>query len=262
VIPYLDLKAPQVELLDEINTAVARVIESGWYILGPEVEAFEVDYAVYCGASHCIGVGNGLDALHLALRAMNVGPNDEVIVPSNTYIATWLAVSQCGATPIPVEPVDATFNIDPALIEAAITPRTKVILPVHLYGQPADLEPILAIAKKYDLKVLEDAAQAHGARYKNKRIGGHGDATAWSFYPGKNLGALGDAGAITTNDPVLADRIKELRNYGSREKYVNDVRGFNSRLDPLQAAVLSVKLRYLDEWNARRSAVSQQYQRG
>lgn len=262
MIPYLDLKAPQVELLDEINTAVARVIESGWYILGPEVEAFEVDYAVYCGASHCIGVGNGLDALHLALRAMNVGPNDEVIVPSNTYIATWLAVSQCGATPIPVEPVDATFNIDPALIEAAITPRTKVILPVHLYGQPADLEPILAIAKKYDLKVLEDAAQAHGARYKNKRIGGHGDATAWSFYPGKNLGALGDAGAITTNDPVLADWIKELRNYGSREKYVNDVRGFNSRLDPLQAAVLSVKLRYLDEWNARRSAVSQQYQRG
>jgi dTDP-4-amino-4,6-dideoxygalactose transaminase len=193
---------------------------------------------------------------------MDVGPGDEVIVPSNTYIATWLAVSQCGATPVPVEPIEATFNIDPTLIEAAITANTKVILPVHLYGQPADLDPILAIAKKYKLKILEDAAQAHGARYKGKRIGAHGDAVAWSFYPGKNLGAIGDAGAITTDDSEIADRVRALRNYGSREKYINDERGFNSRLDPIQAAVLSVKLAYLDEWNKRRCEIAQQYQQG
>jgi len=259
VIPFLDLKAPHVELRDEISNAVTRVIDSGWYVLGPEVEAFEAEYAKYCNVSHCIGVGNGLDALHLALRAMDVGPGDEVIVPSNTYIATWLAVSQCGATPVPVEPVEATFNIDPNLIEAAITPHTKVILPVHLYGQPADMDPILTIARKHGLRVLEDAAQAHGAKYKSKRIGGHGDAVAWSFYPGKNLGALGDAGAVTTNDPELVDRIKVLRNYGSREKYVNEVRGFNSRLDPIQAAVLRVKLKYLDIWNARRSTIAKHY---
>jgi len=259
VIPFLDLKAPHVELRDEINAAVARVIESGWYILGPEVEAFEQDFAAYCETAHCIGVANGLDALHLALLAMGVGPGDEVIVPSNTYIATWLAVSQCGATPVPVEPDGATCNIDPSLIEAAITPRTKVILPVHLYGQPADLDPILSIARKHNLKVLEDAAQAHGARYKGKRIGGHGDAVAWSFYPGKNLGALGDGGAVTTNDPGIADRIRVLRNYGSRVKYVNEVQGYNSRLDPIQAAVLRVKLKYLDEWNARRAAIATRY---
>ena len=258
-IPFLDLRAAYLELKPEIDAAVARVLDSGWYILGPEVEAFEAEYAAYCQATHAIGLANGLDALHLALRAMDVGPGDEVIVPSNTYIATWLAVSQCGATPVPVEPVETTYNIDPARIEAAITPRTKVILPVHLYGQPADLGPILAIARKHGLRVLEDAAQAHGARYKGQRIGAHGDAVAWSFYPGKNLGALGDAGAVTTNDAHLAERIRVLRNYGSRVKYVNDVQGYNSRLDPIQAAVLRVKLPVLDEWNTRRSAIAQRY---
>ncbi|QEE25647.1 DegT/DnrJ/EryC1/StrS family aminotransferase [Rhodanobacter glycinis] len=262
MIPFLDLKAPHVELRGEIDAAIDRVVSSGWYILGPEVDAFEAEYAAYCGASHCVGLANGLDALHLALRAMDVGPGDEVIVPSNTYIATWLAVSQCGATPVPVEPVEATYNIDPALIEAAITSRTKVILPVHLYGQPADMDPILAIARKHGLRVLEDAAQAHGARYKGRRIGSHGDVVAWSFYPGKNLGALGDGGAITTNDAKLADRIHVLRNYGSRVKYVNEVQGYNSRLDPIHAAVLRVKLKYLDEWNARRAALAVQYLQG
>ena len=259
MIPFLDLKAPHVELRDEINAAIARVVDSGWYILGPEVDAFEAEYAAWCQADHCIGLANGLDALHLALRAMDVGPGDEVIVPSNTYIATWLAVSQCGATPVPVEPDARTYNLDPALIEAAITPRTKVILPVHLYGQPADMDPILAMARKHGLRVLEDGAQAHGARYKGRRIGAHGDAVAWSFYPGKNLGALGDGGAVTTNDPVLADRIRVLRNYGSRVKYVNEVQGYNSRLDPLQAAMLRVKLAHLDAWNARRAQIAQTY---
>lgn len=262
MIPFLDLKAPHIELRDEINAAIDRVVSSGWYVLGPEVEAFEAEYATYCEASHCVSLANGLDALHLALRAMGVGPGDEVIVPSNTYIATWLAVSQCGATPVPVEPVEATYNIDPALIEAALTPRTKVVLPVHLYGQPADMDPILAIARKHGLRVLEDGAQAHGARYKGRRLGAHGDVVAWSFYPGKNLGALGDGGAITTNDAELADRIRVLRNYGSRAKYVNEVQGFNSRLDPIQAAVLRVKLKKLDEWNARRASLAAQYLRG
>jgi len=258
-VPFLDLKAPHVELKAEITAAINRVIDSGWYILGPEVDAFEHDYAEYCETKFAVSVANGLDALHLALRAMDIGPGDEVIVPSNTYIATWLAVSQCGATPVPVEPVEATYNINPALIEAAITPRTKAIIPVHLYGQPADMDEILPIARKHGLRVLEDGAQAHGARYKGKRLGGHGDAVAWSFYPGKNLGALGDGGAITTNDPALAERLKMLRNYGSKVKYVNEEMGYNSRLDPIQAAVLSVKLRYLDEWNGRRKAIAAQY---
>lgn len=262
MIPFLDLKAPYLELKEELDEAIARVLNSGWFIGGEEVEKFEAEYADYCGASHAVGVANGLDALHLALRAMEVGPGDEVIVPSNTYIATWLAVSQCGATPVPVEPDARTFNINPALIEEAITPRTKVVLPVHLYGQPADMSPILSIARKHGLRVLEDGAQAHGARYKGQRLGGHGDVVAWSFYPGKNLGAIGDGGAVTTNDSELADRIRVLRNYGSRVKYVNEVPGYNSRLDPLQAAVLSVKLRYLDEWNVRRKALARQYLQG
>lgn len=262
MIPFLDLKAPYLELKQELDAAIARVVSSGWFIGGDEVDQFEVEYAKYCGVAYAIGVGNGLDALHLALLAMNVGPGDEVIVPSNTYIATWLAVSQCGATPVPVEPDEATFNINPALIEAAITSHTKVILPVHLYGQPADLDSILAIACKYNLKVLEDGAQAHGARYKGRRIGAHGDAVAWSFYPGKNLGAMGDGGAVTTNDPEIADRIRVLRNYGSRVKYVNEVQGYNSRLDPLQAAILRVKLAHLDEWNNRRVATADFYLKG
>ncbi|WP_338115407.1 DegT/DnrJ/EryC1/StrS family aminotransferase [Thiocystis minor] len=261
-VPFLDLQAPHLELRAELDAAIGRVLNSGWYILGPEVEAFEADYATYCEADHCIGVANGLDALHLALRALDVGPGDEVIVPSNTYIATWLAVSQCGATPVPVEPDEHTYNLDPNRIEAAITPRTKAILPVHLYGQPADLDPILAIARQHGLRVLEDAAQAHGARYKGRRIGAHGDAVAWSFYPGKNLGALGDGGAVTTNDPEIADRLRVLRNYGSRVKYVNEVQGVNSRLDPLQAAILQVKLRHLDDWNARRAAIAARYREG
>lgn len=259
MIPFLDLRAGYDELRPEIDAAIARVLDSGMYILGEEVAAFEREYAAYCGCKHAIGVANGLDALHLALRAMGVGPGDEVIVPANTYIATWLAVSQCGATPVPVEPVEATSNLDPALVEAAVTSRTKAILPVHLYGQPADLDPILAIAARHGLRVLEDGAQAQGARYKGRRVGGHGDAVAWSFYPGKNLGAYGDAGAITTNDDALAEQLRVLRNYGSRMKYVNDVQGWNSRLDPLQAAVLRVKLAHLDDWNARRRAIAARY---
>jgi dTDP-4-amino-4,6-dideoxygalactose transaminase len=260
-VPFLDLKAPYLELKQEIDEAISRVVSSGWFIGGTEVDQLEAEYAKYCGASHAVGVGNGLDALHLALLAMDVGPGDEVIVPSNTYIATWLAVSQSGAKPVPVEPDEATFNINPALIESAITPRTKVILPVHLYGQPADLAPILAIARAHGLKVLEDGAQAHGARYKGQRIGAHGDAVAWSFYPGKNLGAMGDGGAVTTNDPQIADRIRVLRNYGSRVKYVNEVQGYNSRLDPIQAAILRVKLAHLDEWNRRRAVIADSYER-
>ena len=258
--PFLDLQAAYVELKEEIDAAIARILDSGYYILGPEVEAFEIEFAAYCEAHHCVGVGNGLDALHLALLAMGIGPGDEVIVPSNTYIATWLAVSHVGATPVPVEPDERTYNIDPDKIEAAITTKTKVILPVHLYGQPADLDPILDIADRYGLKVLEDAAQAHGARYKGKRIGAHGDAVAWSFSPGKNLGAMGDGGAVTTDNPEIAVKVRLLRNYGSREKYLNEVKGLNSRLDPLQAAILRVKLKHLDEWNARRADIAVRYQ--
>jgi len=261
-VPFLDLRAAYLELETEIDHAVRRVLDSGWYILGPEVEAFEREFAIYCEAQHAVGVANGFDALHLALRAMDVGPGDEVIVPSNTYIATWLAVSHAGATPVPVEPAEQTYNLDASRIEPAITSRTKVILPVHLYGQPADLDLILEIARRHGLKVLEDAAQAHGARYKGRRIGSHGNAVAWSFYPGKNLGALGDGGAVTTNDTEVANRIRILRNYGSQEKYVNEVQGFNSRLDPLQAAILSVKLRHLEEWNTRRKAIAVQYLEG
>ncbi|NOU01133.1 MAG: DegT/DnrJ/EryC1/StrS family aminotransferase [Gallionella sp.] len=262
MIDFLNLKKINEQYEVALLPAIQRVLASGWYILGEEVDAFESEYATYCEAKYCVGVANGLDALHLGLLALGVGAGDEVIVPSNTYIATWLAVSQCGATPVPVEPNEATYNIDPARIEAAITPRTKAILPVHLYGQPADLDPILAIARKHGLKVLEDGAQAHGARYKGKRIGAHGDMVAWSFYPGKNLGALGDGGAITTDDAELADRIRELRNYGSRVKYVNEVRGFNSRLDSLQAAILRVKLQHLDIANQVRRAIASQYLTG
>ena len=262
MIPFLDLGAAYRELKTEIDAAVMRVLDSGWYILGPEVDAFEQEWASYCEADYAVGLANGLDALILALRALDVGPGDEVIVPSNTYIATWLAVSAVGATPVPVEPDPDTHNIDQSLIEAAITPATKVLLPVHLYGQPVDLDPILAIAGKHGLRVVEDAAQAHGARYKGKRIGGHGDIVCWSFYPGKNLGALGDGGAVTTNNADLADRVRVLRNYGSRVKYVNQVQGVNSRLDPLQAAVLRVKLQHLENWTDRRGAIADRYTKG
>jgi dTDP-4-amino-4,6-dideoxygalactose transaminase len=262
MIPFLDLAAAYRELKPEIDAAVSRVLESGWYILGPEVEAFEAEWAAYCDAKHAVGLANGLDALTLALRALDIGPGDEVIVPSNTYIATWLAVTGVGATPIPVEPDVATHNIDPARIEAAITSRTRALLPVHLYGQTADMDPILDIAQRHGLRVIEDAAQAHGARYKGKRIGAHGDIVCWSFYPGKNLGALGDAGAITTNDTALAERVAILRNYGSRQKYVNEVQGVNSRLDPIQAAVLRVKLKHLDDWTDHRRTIADVYTQG
>jgi dTDP-4-amino-4,6-dideoxygalactose transaminase len=258
-VPFLDLGAAYREIQAELEPAILTSFRSGWYIGGHEIETFEQDFAAYTETQHCVGVANGLDALHLALVALGIGAGDEVIVPTNTFVATWLAVSLSGAVPVPVEPLEFTYTLDPGKVEAAITPHTKVILPVHLYGQPADLDPILALARRYELNVLEDAAQAHGARYKGKRIGGHGDVVAWSFYPGKNLGALGDAGAITTNDAAIADRVRVLRNYGSRVKYVNEVKGWNSRLDPVQAVVLGVKLRHLDEWNARRTAIAARY---
>jgi dTDP-4-amino-4,6-dideoxygalactose transaminase len=261
-VPFLDLKSVYAEIGDELNEAVARVVSSGWYLIGQELTAFEREFAEYVGVKHCIGVANGLEAMQLALLAKGIGAGDEVIVPSNTYIATWLAVSYAGAVPIPVEPVEHTFNLDPARIEAAITPRTRAILPVHLYGQPADMDPICAIAREYGLWVLEDAAQGHGARYKGRQVGSLGDAAAWSFYPTKNLGALGDAGALTTDDDDLADAVRVLRNYGSRVRYVAEVRGYNSRLDEIQAAVLRVKLRHLDTWNERRRAIAARYLAG
>lgn len=259
IVPFLDLKSPYKELRDELDAAYDRVMSSGWYILGEEVEAFEKEYARFVGARHCIGVGNGLEALQLILHAYDIGPGDEVVVPANTYIATWLAVSQVGAVPVPIEPIERTYNIDPARIEPVISSKTKAIMPVHLYGQPADMDPICAIAQAYGLKVVDDAAQAHGARYKGRRVGSLADATGWSFYPGKNLGAFGDAGAVTTNDGDLADRLRRLRNYGARVKYYNDEKGFNSRLDPLQAAFLRVKLARLDEWNERRQKIAMTY---
>ena len=258
-VPFLELKPAYDELRDDLDAAYHRVMDSGWYLLGNEIESFEAEFAKYCEAKHCVAVGNGLDALHLILRAYDIGAGDEVIVPTNTFIATWLAASYAGATPVPVEPDLKTFNLDPARIEAAITPKTKAIMPVHLYGQPADMDPILNIARKHGLKVVEDNAQAQGARYKGRRTGSLGDAAGNSFYPGKNLGAFSDAGAVTTNDGVLAGRIRILRNYGSKKKYYNDEKGFNSRLDELQAAFLRTKLSKLDEWNDRRRNVAALY---
>jgi dTDP-4-amino-4,6-dideoxygalactose transaminase len=259
MIPFLNFGAMHAELRTRLDTAYARVVDSNWLILGRELESFEREFAEYCDAKHCVGVANGLDALFISLKAMGIGPGDQVIVPSNTYIATWLAVSYAGATPVPVEPDERTYNLDPKSVEAAITSATRAILPVHLYGQPADMDPIVAVAKRYGLKVLEDVAQAHGARYKGRRVGALGDAGAFSFYPGKNLGALGDGGAIVTNDDELADKFRVLRNYGSRIKYHNEVKGFNSRLDELQAAFLREKLALLDDWNLRRRDVAARY---
>jgi len=243
----------------ELLAAMQRVLRGGNFILGEELAAFEQEFASYCGARHCVGVGNGLDALHLILRARGVGAGDEVIVPGNTFIATWLAVSHAGATPVPVEPDADTYNIDPGAIEAAITSRTRAIIPVHLYGQPADMDPIRDIARRHRLLVVEDAAQAHGATYRGVHTGRLGDAAAFSFYPGKNLGALGDGGAVVTNDDDLARSVRMLRNYGSSVKYSHELLGFNSRLDDLQAAVLRVKLRYLDRWNEQRRAAAAYY---
>ena len=258
-IPFLDLAAINAEVGAELDAALVRARAATHYILGPELEAFEREFAGFCGASHCVGVGNGLDALGITLRATGIGPGDEVIVPSHTFIATWLAVSGCGATVIPVEPGKTGFNIDPAGIEAAVTPRTRAIIPVHLYGEPAAMDAINAIAAKHGLFVLEDAAQAHGARYKGRRTGALGNAAAFSFYPAKNLGALGDGGAVVTSDGALAGKVRALRNYGSTERYAHPVQGGNSRLDELQAACLRVKLPGLDESNNRRRKQAAQY---
>ena len=262
VIPFLDIKAINLRQRDNFQRALDKVLDSEWLILGGECKAFEQEFATYCGVKHCIGVGNGLEALHLVLCAWNIGLGDEVIVPSNTYIATWLAVTYTGATPIPVEPSAQTCNLDPALIESAITSRTKAIIPVHLYGQTANMSAISAIAKKHGIKVLEDAAQSHGAEHLGQKAGALGDAAGFSFYPGKNLGALGDGGAITTNDSALADKLRTLRNYGSQLKYHNEIVGFNSRLDELQAAFLRTKLPLLDKDNQHRTEIAEIYQQG
>jgi len=259
IVPFLDIKAPHEELKEELQAAFERVIESGWYIMGKELEAFESEFAAYCGSDHCIGVANGLDALEIILKGYDIGPEDEVIVPGHTFIATWMAVSNVGAKPIPVDVDECTFNINPTLIEAAITKNTKAIIAVHLYGQPADMDKISEIAARNNIKVIEDAAQAHGATYHGRQTGTLGHAAAFSFYPGKNLGALGDGGCITTSDDSLASRIRLLRNYGSTVKYRHDTAGRNSRLDELQAAFLRVKLIKLDDWNKRRREIALQY---
>ena len=258
-IPFLDVGAAYAELREEIDAATRGVMSSGQFILGPEVSAFEEEFAAYCETRHAIGVGSGLDALRLILLGYDLGPGDEVVVPSNTFIATWLAVTQAGATPVPVEPDPVSHNLTAEAVEAAITPATKAIMPVHLYGHPADMDAIVALGRDRGIPVIEDAAQAQGARYHGRRAGSLGDAAGFSFYPGKNLGAMGDAGAVTTDDDALAERVRMLRNYGSKVKYHHDVPGMNSRLDSLQAAALRVKLRYLDEWNDRRRRLAVRY---
>jgi dTDP-4-amino-4,6-dideoxygalactose transaminase len=262
MIPFLDLRSAYEASRPGIDAALARVAGSGRYLHGRELAAFEADYARLCGARHCVGVANGLDALHLGLRALGVGPGDEVIVPSNTYIATWLAVSQCGARVVPVEPIAATYNIDPMRLEAAITPRTRVVVPVHLYGQPADMDPIGALARRHGLRILDDCAQAHGARYNGRPVGSLADLSTWSFYPGKNLGAFGDAGAVTGDDDALLEQVRMLGNYGSKVKYHNEVKGFNSRLDEIQAAVLGAKLRGLRDATELRRSIAARYLAG
>lgn len=257
-VPFLNLAAACAEIQDDLDDAVMRVARSANYILSADLEDFEKSFAAHVGAPSCIGTANGLDALRLGLTALGVGPGDEVIVPANTFIATWLAVSQCGAVPVPVEPLETTYNMDPAAAAAAITGRTKVILPVHLYGQPADLDALRALADRHAVSLLEDAAQAHGARYRSRPVGSTGTAT-WSFYPTKNLGAFGDAGAVTTSDSAVAHHVRLLRNYGSEEKYHHVAKGLNSRLDPIQAAVLSAKLRVLDAWTDRRRKIARRY---
>ncbi len=258
-IPFLDLKKINLRFRDDFHQALDQVLDSGWLVLGEQTNLFENEFSSFCGTKYAVGVANGLEALSLVLRAWNIGAGDEVIVPSNTYIATWLAVTHVGATPIPVEPRLNTYNINPELIEKAITPNTKAIIPVHLYGQIAEMDLINQIAQKHQLKVLEDGAQAQGASYKGKRMGNWGDAAGISLYPGKNLGALGDGGIITTNDQKLAEKLRSLRNYGSHQKYKNDLIGFNSRLDELQSAFLRIKLKYLDSDNIAREKIAQIY---
>lgn len=261
-VPFVSFKPLEKELDKPLREAFARVFENSWYIDGKEDKAFEEAFAAYCHTDYCIGCGNGLDALMLALRAFGIGEGDEVIVPSNTFIATALAVTYVGAKPVFVEPDIRTYNIDPNLIEAAITPATKAIMPVHLYGQSCDMDPIMALAEKYKLVVIEDCAQAHGATYKGKVIGSFGHAAGFSFYPGKNLGALGDAGAAVTNSKEVADKIRALGNYGSDYKYHHIYKGVNSRLDELQAAFLSAKLPLMDKVNDARRYVADRYLKG
>jgi dTDP-4-amino-4,6-dideoxygalactose transaminase len=259
MIKFFDFDLIHKDIAEELKEASARVIDSGWYVLGREVEQFEDSFAAYCGTKHCIGVGNGLDAMSLILRGYGIGPGDEVIVPAHTFIATWLAVSHVGATLVPVEPDVRTYNIDPELIEAKITPKTRAIIAVHLYGLCADMNPLRETADRHGLKLIEDAAQAHGAIYHGKKAGNLGDAAGFSFYPTKNLGCLGDGGAITTSDDELAQKVRILRNYGSEKKYQNEVKGFNSRLDEIQAAVLGVKLKNLDRWNMEKQRIADGY---
>ncbi len=259
MIPFLELKPTYLELREEMDAAYHRVMDSGWYLMGAETEAFEAEYAAYVGTKHCVTVGNGLDALKIALEAHGIGAGDEVIVPAHTFIATWLAVSQCGAVPVGVDVREDTANMDASLLEGVLTERTKAIVPVHLYGQPADMDPIRDFASRHGLTVIEDAAQAHGARYRGRMCGTLGHAAAFSFYPGKNLGAFSDGGAITTNDDAVARTARMLRNYGSDKRYHHEIPGMNSRLDELQAAFLRVKLRHIDDWNFRRSAFAERY---
>lgn len=259
MIPFLELKPTYLELREEMDATYQRVMNSGWYLLGEETAAFESEFATYVGTKHCITVGNGLDALRIALEAHGIGPGDEVIVPAHTFIATWLAVSQCGAVPVGVDVRNDTANIDVTQLENVLTSRTRAIIPVHLYGQPADMDPIAEFADKHGLVVIEDAAQAHGARYKGRMCGTLGHSAAFSFYPGKNLGAFSDGGAITTDDDAIARKARTLRNYGSEKRYHHDIAGINSRLDELQAAFLRIKLKHLDEWNHRRAAIARLY---
>ena len=262
IIPFVSFIPMEKELNNELKLAFERVLSNSFYIEGKEDEAFEKAFAQYCGVDYCVGVGNGLDALMLILKSMNIGVGDEVIVPSNTYIATALAVSYVGATPVFVEPDIRTYNINPDNIESAITDKTKAIIPVHLYGQSCDMDPIITIAKKHDLYIIEDCAQAHGATYKGRKVGSFGDAAGFSFYPGKNLGALGDAGAVITNNADIANKVRALGNYGSDYKYHHIMKGNNSRLDEMQAAFLSVKLPYLDKINEERRRIANKYSEG
>ena len=258
-IPFVDLEAARIELDGEIEAATARVVASDWYLLGPELESFERSFADHCGTRHCVGVGSGLSAIELSLRAAGIGAGDEVIVPAYTWIATWLAVTRAGARPVPVDVERSTYNIDPELIADAITPRTAAIVPVHLRGEPADMNAISRLAEERGLLVVEDAAQAHGATVGGRRVGSLGDAGAFSFYPSKNLGALGDGGAVVTDDDRIAEQVRLLRNYGMRNRYEIESAGFNSRLSEIQAAVLSAKLPRLDDWNRARARLAEAY---
>lgn len=261
-VPFVSFLPMERALDADLHAAFERVYKRSWYIGGAEDETFEKEFAKYCGVSYCVGCGNGLDALMLALKALGIKAGDEVIVPSNTYIATALAVTYVGAIPVLVEPDIRTFNINPANIEEKITEKTKAIMPVHLYGQACDMEPILKIAKKYHLYVVEDCAQAHGSTYKNKKVGSFGDAAGFSFYPGKNLGALGDAGAVVTDDKIIADKVRAFGNYGSDYKYHHIYKGNNSRLDEMQAAFLAAKLPHLEKMNEERRRIANKYLSG